>query len=91
MQTIHIGPKQSDNRYVCDRCPRTFFKKPLYDAHMRRHKGLKAFKCEHCDREFQTSQNFRRHMAAKHYDESEGRPEFICGFDECGKTYDTKV
>lgn len=79
------------DRYACDKCPMRFIKKSLYDAHVRRHMGLKAFKCEHCDEEFQTAFNFKTHMEVNHYDKSNGKPEYICGVDECGKTYNRKV
>lgn len=58
---------------------------------MRRHMGLKAYQCEHCDKEFQKAATLRSHMEAKHYDESKGKPEYMCDVDGCGKIYTIKV
>lgn len=36
----------SDSIFACDVCPKKFFKKHRYDAHMRKHSGLKGFLLE---------------------------------------------
>lgn len=77
--------------FACDKCPRKFHKKFLYDAHIRRHMGLKAFQCEHCDKSFVKNSSLKTHMEEDHYDESNGKPEFICDVEQCGKTYNRKV
>lgn len=85
-------PKSKDPIYACDKCPLKFFREYRYNAHVRRiHMGLKAYKCEHCDAEFQKLGTLKSHTAAKHYDESEGKPEFICDYEGCGKSYTRKV
>lgn len=58
---------------------------------MRRHMGLKAYKCEHCGKEFQKIGTLKEHMEVDHYDKSRGKPEYICDVDECGKIYNRKV
>lgn len=83
--------KANEPIYACTKCPRKFFKEYRYEAHMRRHSGLKAYKCEQCDREFQKMGTLKAHVAAKHYDETKGKPEYICDVDGCGKIYSIKV
>lgn len=77
--------------YACDLCPKKFIKKTRYEAHKRKHQGLKQWQCQHCDKGFGKSYTLKVHMAAKHYDEAEGKPEFICDYDGCGKIYNMKV
>lgn len=84
--------KSSSNLFACDKCPRKFFKEYRYDAHMRRHNGLKAYQCEHCDKEFQKYYTLKEHMAISHFDQTKGdRPAYICDVDGCGKEYARKV
>lgn len=59
---------------------------------MRRHNGLKAYQCEHCDKEFQKYYTLKEHMAISHFDQTKGdRPAYICDVDGCGKEYARKV
>lgn len=58
---------------------------------MRKHSGLKQWQCEHCEKAFEKYTSLKSHIAVKHYDEAEGKPEFICDVDGCGKTYSLKV
>lgn len=58
---------------------------------MRRHMGLKAWACEHCDKAFQKTNTLKAHIEAHHYDESKGKPEYICDYEGCGKIYNRKV
>lgn len=87
----NIRPNQNEPPLACDKCPRKFFVQHRYDAHMRRHNGLKGFKCEHCDKAFQKSCTLKAHVEVHHWDESKGKPEYICGIDDCGKKYSRKV
>lgn len=57
---------------------------------MRKHRGLKQWPCEHCDKEFQKQSSLKNHIAANHY-ESNDKPEFICDVNDCGKSYSLKV
>lgn len=83
--------KVNQTIHACDKCPKKFHNQNRYDAHMRRHMGLKAFQCLHCDKECQKLSTLKAHIAAKHYDESQGQPEYKCDFDDCEKTYSIKV
>lgn len=58
---------------------------------MRTHQGLKQWKCEHCEKSFQKYTNYKVHKSVKHFDEAEGQPEFICGVNDCGRIFNTKV
>lgn len=76
-------------------CDKKFTKQHRYDAHMRKHQGLKQWVCEEkdCDKAFNKYSSLRTHIAVQHYDESSGmiRPEFVCDVDGCDKTYTQKV
>lgn len=84
-------PSENEPLINCDVCSKKFFKKHRYDAHMRKHLGLKQWKCDHCEKAFEKYTSMKSHIAVKHYDEAEGKPEFICDVDGCGKTYSLKV
>lgn len=84
-------PKSNEPTYACNECDKKFFKEYRYDAHMRRHMGLKAYQCQHCDKECQKMSTLKAHIAAKHYDETKGQPVYRCDVDGCGKTYSIKV
>lgn len=81
----------SNEIYKCDECPRKFFKKPRYEAHKRKHMGLKQWQCDLCEKAFEKSFTLQWHIKSKHFDQTEGKPEFICGINDCGKTYAVKV
>lgn len=81
----------NDTIYACEKCPRRFFKEYRYEAHLRHHLGYKGFLCKHCNMEFKKADTFNVHMEAKHYDATQGKPEYICDFDRCGKKYARKV
>lgn len=96
--SINSRPNQNEPTFKCDQCSQRFFKQSRYDAHMRRHMGLKAWECKHfmengelCDKSFQKLSSLKAHIEANHYDESKGKPEYICDYDGCGKVYDRKV
>lgn len=86
-----VEPKNGKPIHACDKCPQTFFKLDRYNAHMRRHMGLKAYKCDECDKEFQNSYSLQTHKETFHFDESKGQPKYTCEVDGCGKTYTRKV
>lgn len=86
-----ISPSASNEIYKCKECPRKFFKEARYEAHKRKHMGLKQWQCELCEKAFEKSFTLKLHMKSKHFDKSEGKPEFICGINDCGKTYAVKV
>lgn len=50
-----------------------------------------GFQCQHCDKAFQKYSTLKSHIGVAHYDESKGKPEFICDVDGCGKTYSIRV
>lgn len=59
---------------------------------MRRHNGLKAYQCEHCDKEFQKYYTLMEHTAVTHSDKAKiDRRVYICDHDGCGKEYARKV
>lgn len=58
---------------------------------MRRHIGLKAFQCDHCDKAFQKLSTLKSHTEVNHFDESKGKPEYVCDVEDCGKIYNRKV
>lgn len=59
---------------------------------MRRHNGLKAYKCEHCDKEFQKYYSLKEHTAISHFDKTKSdKPAYICDVNGCGKEYARKV
>lgn len=75
--------------HICDICSKKFFKKHRYDAHMRKHLGLKQWKCDHCDRAFEKYTSLTLHITANH---TEGeKPVFACDVDGCDKSYSMKV
>ncbi|XP_031625593.1 zinc finger protein 845-like [Contarinia nasturtii] len=89
-----VKAKKSDSNsnepiYVCGVCSTKFFKKHRYDAHMRKHQGLKQWKCDHCEKEFEKYSSLKSHITSKHVD-SEVKPTFVCDFDGCGKSYSLK-
>lgn len=86
-----MEPKNGKPTHACDKCPQTFFKLDRYNAHMRRHMGLKAYKCDKCNKEFQNSYSLKTHMETFHFDESKGQPKYTCEVDGCDKTYTRKV
>lgn len=57
---------------------------------MRKHLGLKQWKCDHCDRAFEKYTSLTLHVAAKHYGDGE-KPIFTCDIDGCDKSYTMKV
>lgn len=50
-----------------------------------------GFQCQHCDKAFQKYSTLKSHIDVSHYDESKGKPEFICDVDGCGKSYSIRV
>lgn len=90
VNTKKPGSISNEPIYSCDVCPAKFFKKHRYEAHMRKHQGLKQWKCDHCDKEFEKYSSLKSHITAKH-DESEAKPAFVCDVEGCGKSYSLKV
>lgn len=83
--------KSTEAFISCELCPKKFFKKHRYEAHKRKHLGLKQWKCEHCENAFEKYTTLKTHMEVKHFDESKGKPEYICDINGCGKSYSQKV
>lgn len=77
--------------YSCDLCPMKFFKKERYDAHQRKHQGLKQWQCQHCEKAYEKWFNLKVHIRVKHPEKTDEKPEFICGINNCGKKYIVKV
>lgn len=75
----------------CDICSKKFFKMHRYEAHLRTHAGKKPYQCDHCDKEFIKYFTWKEHLATKHCPVPREKPTFVCGINECGKTYSIKV
>lgn len=58
--------RQRNLKYLCPRCPKTFFMQHRLDAHLRQHDGLKPFGCDRCDKAFTKWTRYKRHYAIKH-------------------------
>lgn len=82
---------ETETKFTCNICPARFVKEHRYEAHMRTHTGKKPWDCKQCDRAFAKFSTLKYHLAAYHYDGSEGKPEFICDVAGCGKSYTQKV
>ncbi|XP_071943047.1 uncharacterized protein [Antedon mediterranea] len=69
----------------CDKCQEQFIKKKEFKDHMALHdNGLfrKSYKCEHCEKEFQTHPVFEKHLKTVH-----GVPFVRCVCEFCGKGF----
>lgn len=77
------------NYFVCDICSMKFIKKYRYEAHLRTHSGKNPWKCDQCTKSFKKQYTLKLHISTSHYNESDGKPKYIC--DICGNTYSRKV
>ena len=56
----------NERPYKCSYCPKHFKRPSTRATHMRIHVNGKKCKCDHCEYRATTSQNIRKHTAAKH-------------------------
>lgn len=77
--------------FKCTICAKTFVKQHRYEAHIRVHQGLKAFPCHECDKAFCKLISLKRHKQQQHSSDGMSKVEFICGVNDCGKSYALKV
>ncbi|XP_015317017.2 zinc finger protein 92 homolog [Bos taurus] len=72
--------KDTERRFVCQQCGKSFTRNSSLVKHQVIHSGVKPFKCGECGRHFQhkfsLTEHQRTHSGEKHY---------TCG--ECGKTF----
>lgn len=59
---IKISHIENNKPFSCDMCRVNFKKKHQLQAHMYVHNGIKSFRCPHCDKEFVTLHDKKKHM-----------------------------
>lgn len=74
---------------VCqfEKCRKQFRRKDFFKLHMRKHLGVRPFKCNHgdCKKSFVEKQNLTKHSLVHLV-----KKPFVCRYDDCEKTFTTK-
>ncbi|KAH8384129.1 hypothetical protein KR009_012221 [Drosophila setifemur] len=68
--------------FFCDQCGKTFSERGNFNVHLTRHKGVKEFQCEECDRKEFTLHLLKLHVRIKH----RGELPYMCKY--CGQRFD---
>jgi len=73
--------------YVCmhNRCNKKYFKAWNFLDHVRMHKGIRPFKCEHCPKSFTQKGNLKKHQIQHSIATLKERKRFKCNI--CNKSY----
>lgn len=85
--SVQHPPTGDRQTFKCVTCSRQLMDEQHYEAHMRKHLGLKPWQCQQCDQGFTKFLTLKAHIARKH--DQSTLPEYIC--DKCGKKYTHKV
>lgn len=65
IQFVHEGIK-NEKKHVCDQCGKAFVKNYDLKRLFMVHENLRAFKCEQCDKRFNTKETMKGHMKDVH-------------------------
>lgn len=76
--------KKRETKFKCQHCTRWCMNQDNLDAHMRIHRGLKAFQCNQCHRGYTKASRLKAHISDMH---QEVDVEITCSFDGCGKIF----
>ena len=80
-----IKRKKSDERFMCDLCPRSYHSSRALESHKTFiHKGIKMFKCDLCDKSYSDYTPLRKHKEMTHSEKG----LFKC--EECDKVFTHK-
>ncbi|CAG2118182.1 unnamed protein product [Medioppia subpectinata] len=88
-------PKETkvNKKYPCEwpGCTANPMPKTMLKQHMNRHKGVKPFACDHCDKCFSYRSTLRSHIQSNHQLAEETiEREFKCPFGDCTRSFSTK-
>ena len=73
------GDSEDDSvKFPCPFCGKIFTKGVRFDIHLRKHKGLKPYVCDVCDKDFENKSTFFNHKKS-HLDESNKSVCDVCG------------
>ena len=71
----------------CKFCQKGFVSSFQYEAHVRKHQGLKPYLCKKCGKEYQSASGIREHMI-QHHGATTNEKKYVC---DCGLAYAKKV
>lgn len=80
---------ESKTKFKCGFCKAGFSIKEQYNAHLRRHAGLKPYPCNQCDKSFAKPSTLKEHIKIDHSTDDSILPRLEC--DHCGKIFFRKV
>lgn len=74
--------KDSDGKYVCSECGKTFVEKHGLILHMRSHTGERPYKCQYCEKAYTHGSHLKDHVLSHH---TPGYRPHVC--EICGKGF----
>lgn len=76
-------------KHTCpfENCTSTFSRPYRLQIHIQRHRGLKEFQCDQCDRGYHRRQHLQRHVAEAH--QTEPRLKNLLNCDHCQRQFST--
>ncbi|KAG7213195.1 hypothetical protein KM043_002509 [Ampulex compressa] len=80
IRRVHARP------FKCEQCPRSYFSRPVLEAHRKTHISDFFVECSTCHIRYKREQSLKHHYARAH---SDLEPKFVC--DHCDKRYRLKM
>ncbi|XP_068623660.1 zinc finger protein OZF-like [Battus philenor] len=81
--TEHPPRKESEKKYTCSQCSKSFTRIYGLRYHMAKHRDFRRFLCPKCGKRFHMANGLRQHLISH-----KETPQFKCGF--CNKTYKSR-
>lgn len=78
---VYTYQKDSEGKYVCTQCSKTYVHQNAMHYHMKRHEGKLPFECSQCNKQFLHLSTLNLHKKIHNHEEEE--KEFKCPSEGC--------
>ncbi len=85
----HVITKHGNEEHPCEKCGKVFSSRKRKRTHEENFHIEAKFECTQCDVVSKNNSNLTKHIQVKHDPNGNLSAEFICSFENCGKTFTT--